>query len=236
MTLNEFLTQLHVIADEKPSYRLGGDGSDGTCDCIGAIIGACRRCGLRWKGIHGTNWTARYATRDISRIPAASALALGDLVYKVRSPGERRYALPSRYAAHFDDKDYYHVGVVVQKSPLRILHCTSPGGFTTDKRLGFWRYHGQLSLISEEASADPPADLTIPATVRYGSRGDTVVRLQQLLRSEGYHLQPDGIFGSMTREAVRSYQTAHDLAVDGIVGKKTWTALLQNEHDRKDES
>lgn len=235
MTLNDFLTQLRAIADEKPTYRLGGDGSDGTCDCIGAIIGACRRCGLRWKGIHGTNWTARYATRDMSRIPSAASLALGDLVYKVRSPGERRYALPRRYAAHFDDKDYYHIGVVVQKRPLRILHCTSPGGFTTDKRLGSWRYHGQLSLISEDASAAPVPELVIPATVRYGSRGDTVVQLQQLLRAEGYHLQPDGIFGSMTREAVRSYQTAHGLAVDGIVGKKTWTALLQGDHNRKDE-
>lgn len=223
VTLQQFLTQLQAIANEKPVYRLGGDGSDGSCDCIGAIIGACRRNGLRWKGIHGSNWTARYATADMNRIASARNLSLGDLVYKTRSPGERRYNLPSRYAAHFDDKDYYHIGVVTQVNPLRILHCTSPGGFTVDKRLGSWKYHGQLILISaqDESSA-------IPATLRYGSRGDSVVRLQQLLRENGFNLQPDGIFGSMTREAVRSYQTAHALKVDGIVGKATWMSLLNN--------
>lgn len=36
----------------------------------------------------------------------------------------------------------------------------------------------------------------------------------------------DGIFGDGTAQAVRSYQGAHGLAVDGIVGPATWGALL----------
>lgn len=36
----------------------------------------------------------------------------------------------------------------------------------------------------------------------------------------------DGRFGSGTRAAVRKYQQAHGLVVDGIVGTKTWTALF----------
>ena len=36
----------------------------------------------------------------------------------------------------------------------------------------------------------------------------------------------DGIFGTKTLAAVRQYQEANGLTVDGIVGKKTWAKLL----------
>lgn len=36
----------------------------------------------------------------------------------------------------------------------------------------------------------------------------------------------DGDFGKMTDTAVRAFQKAHGLGVDGVVGQKTWTALL----------
>lgn len=39
------------------------------------------------------------------------------------------------------------------------------------------------------------------------------------------NLIPDGIFGRLTDEAVRNFQHAHGLTVDGIVGPKTWEAL-----------
>jgi peptidoglycan hydrolase-like protein with peptidoglycan-binding domain len=36
----------------------------------------------------------------------------------------------------------------------------------------------------------------------------------------------DGYFGTKTLTAVRQYQKANGLTVDGIVGKKTWEKLL----------
>ena len=62
-------------------------------------------------------------------------------------------------------------------------------------------------------------------TIREGSRGEDVKRLQTLLNNEGYSLDVDGIFGEKTQSAVRQYQRNQGLDVDGIVGANTWSAL-----------
>ena len=53
VTLEAFLSGVAKIKSEAPTYRAGGDGSDGTCDCIGLVIGAIRRAGGGWAGTHG---------------------------------------------------------------------------------------------------------------------------------------------------------------------------------------
>lgn len=57
---------------------------------------------------------------------------------------------------------------------------------------------------------------------------DTKVRkVQYLLRQRGYNVVPDGVFGLRTEGRVREFQDYEGLRVDGIVGPKTWRALLQ---------
>ena len=60
----------------------------------------------------------------------------------------------------------------------------------------------------------------IMKTLSKGSRGDEVKTLQSKL-----NLLADGIFGSLTEEAVKEFQRANGLTVDGIVGAKTWERL-----------
>ena len=38
VTLEAFLRGVAKIKSEAPTYREGGDGSDGTCDCIGLVL------------------------------------------------------------------------------------------------------------------------------------------------------------------------------------------------------
>ncbi|MBE9223883.1 peptidoglycan-binding protein [Phormidium sp. LEGE 05292] len=59
-----------------------------------------------------------------------------------------------------------------------------------------------------------------------GSKGNDVKYLQQLLNKKGYSLKVDGDFGPHTVAAVKQFQKSHGLAVDGVVGPKTWNALL----------
>lgn len=62
--------------------------------------------------------------------------------------------------------------------------------------------------------------------LRYGSRGESVRQVQSRLNKLGYWCgTADGIFGVNTRSAVRRFQSAKGLSVDGIVGPKTYSAL-----------
>lgn len=62
--------------------------------------------------------------------------------------------------------------------------------------------------------------------LRIGSRGQAVSNLQSKLHSLGYYsYKVDGIYGAITDRAVRSFQRANGLAVDGIAGPGTFGAL-----------
>lgn len=70
--------------------------------------------------------------------------------------------------------------------------------------------------------------LTLPPCplLKQNSRGAYVTFLQQLLESNLYPVGGiDGIFGTRTLNAVRAFQQANGLTVDGIVGNNTWNAL-----------
>lgn len=54
-----------------------------------------------------------------------------------------------------------------------------------------------------------------------GSKGAMVRRIQQAVGC-----YPDGIFGSLTEEAVKTWQREHGLTADGIVGARTLAVLF----------
>jgi len=63
-------------------------------------------------------------------------------------------------------------------------------------------------------------------TLRVGSSGDEVRKLQKRLIDEGYgdylgDKQNDGIYGSKTEDAVKAYQRDNNLTIDGIAGDLT---------------
>ena len=64
--------------------------------------------------------------------------------------------------------------------------------------------------------------------LKKGAKGAQVYALQAMLNSFiNAGLVVDGDFGSKTEAAVMKYQNRRGLAVDGIVGKQTWTQLLK---------
>lgn len=60
-------------------------------------------------------------------------------------------------------------------------------------------------------------------TIKKGSKGEAVKKLQQILG-----LTVDGIFGVKTETEVKQFQQKNGLVSDGIVGPKTWEKLLSS--------
>jgi cell wall-associated NlpC family hydrolase len=81
---------------------------------------------------------------------------------------------------------------------------------------------GSAGLASPASAAQgKPSTRTHDRRIlRPGAEGADVAHLQHLLG-----VTPDGRFGPATLRAVRRFQRAHGLLVDGQVGPHTWTAL-----------
>ena len=94
-------------------------------------------------------------------------------------------------------------------------------------------YYGDVEIVNDAPVRG--AQQSYPGTpLRLGSRGPFVTVIQTELNriSRNYPAIPripevDGIFGPKTEAAVRKFQEVFDLAVDGVVGKATWYALVR---------
>ena len=192
------------------------------------IIGALRRASTGWGKVHGSNYARAMRCGALSP-SAANDLQVGWAAYKFHPPGHARNKLPSGYANHPDQRDYYHVGVVESVNPLRILHCTSwrgGSGVKVDTRLGAWAVGGPLSRVSDAVAAPhvPPTDYKAPVIsqpTQAAVRTLRVIKGVPLMRGETcapfsggfgawiFGRSPkgaDGIYGWDTCRAVMAFQ------------------------------
>jgi len=68
-------------------------------------------------------------------------------------------------------------------------------------------------------------------TIRYRSRGEDVHYLEEILTKLGYNVYVSNYFGRDTDGSVRDFQNKNGLVVDGIVGLKTWSKLIEAERN-----
>ncbi len=72
-----------------------------------------------------------------------------------------------------------------------------------------------------------PATRAATVNVRPGARGNLTYLIQAALYLKGYTVTPDGIFGTQTEAAVKSFQRSAGLSTDGIAGPATQAALFR---------
>lgn len=98
-----------------------------------------------------------------------------------------------------------------------------------------WTKHGKLPYVDysknvnvAETTNEQKCEVILKVLKR-GSKGNAVKALQSILTIYGYscgNKGADGYFGSETENAIKSFQKAKKLTVDGCVGPKTWSKLL----------
>lgn len=77
------------------------------------------------------------------------------------------------------------------------------------------------NILSVSENADNNELITKLPLIKYGDQGYLISLIQQIL-----HVDCDGIFGNITRNAVVNFQKNNNLHIDGIIGIDTWKALI----------
>lgn len=151
-----------------------------------------------------------------------------------------------------------HTGIVVAVSGnvITTVEGNTSGGYGVDangdgvylKRYNFATTYipgfgrpNWSAVFGKTNAADKEETTVSYPMLKQGSTGEYVKKAQQLLVANGYSCGAagaDGDFGEGTKRGVMSFQADNGLDTDGIVGAKTWAALLkaeQNEQEKEPE-
>ncbi len=86
------------------------------------------------------------------------------------------------------------------------------------------------ALEGKYSNALEPTRTPSPWSYGPGDTGPTVAAIQYLLRSDGYTLEADSVFGPITEAAVKRFQELHGLEANGTLDLATWKKLT-GEHE-----
>ncbi len=93
-----------------------------------------------------------------------------------------------------------------------------------------------IAALNAASGSTAPANPTGSTLLKYGDTGDAVKALQTRLKELGYFNGAiGGNFGSITRDAVKAFQTAAGLTNDGIAGEETLNALFADDAPVKED-
>lgn len=172
----DLIREAKAIAEKRPTYRTGGTGRDGTCDCIGLIMGAMYALGREKYDLHSTNYFARFQTLELRAI-SEKDLFLGQVLYRAREDKgtlNARYKAGGRYDTG-DPLDYYHVGVVTGMNPTEITECTEYGdvsGIVISGKANAWKYGGKLRGVDYDRMTEEETEMPVLYRARVVTKED----------------------------------------------------------------
>jgi hypothetical protein len=133
-------------------YVSPGSNDERGIDCSGMLVRAYRLQGGTI--YHGSNRIVRAYCKGVVEIRSESDLVPGMAVFKWRNDGEEADAYKAN-GVYYDARflgNFYHVGLVAQVKPTRIVHATMPMA-KVDTALGSWTHAGYLRDVDYEGVA-----------------------------------------------------------------------------------
>lgn len=91
--------------------------------------------------------------------------------------------------------------------------------------------HHVISVLENGVKVGEPTSKVAEPTLRKGSTGSEVKKLQSNLNTLGFRdadkkeLTLDGEFGSCTKEALKAFQKKYQLEADGVYGEKSYVTM-----------
>ncbi len=95
---------------------------------------------------------------------------------------------------------------------------------------------GSGSSNSSGSSGNSGSGSSTYVTLRVGSTGSDVRKLQQALKDLDYGVSVDGVYGNGTRDAVMAFQRRNNLSSDGVAGALTQSKLFSGDAKAADSS
>ena len=146
--------------------------------------------------------------KAVSQIPPPTSIPDWP-IYKQGSQGPEVYAI--QHLLRFHGQNLTPDGVFGNQTRFAVTSFQMAQNLTVDSIVGPQTW----------------AALIKGAQVSQGSNGQAVRAVQVLLRNKyGYNITVDGDFDPQTANAVKDFQSMHNLSVDGIVSPNTWQALV----------
>ena len=104
---------------------------------------------------------------------------------------------------------------------------TGSGNSGSSGSSGYSSGSGSGSGVTVVGTVNPALNFYGCPMIQNGSQGIAVLNLQKALTALGINpaSNQDGIFGPITNNAVRTFQSRSGISVDGIVGPQTYGAL-----------
>lgn len=165
---------------------------------------------------------ARFVARAIKHPSTRNVIYNG----KIRSKGYSG-GLSQAYAYHGPNGHYHHVHVDIEMT-VEQENDERPWGYFRGDHTSPVVVVPVVTGTGKKSTVK--GGMTRMPTLRRNPKVQlAAVRvLQRALTRAGHHPGPvDGRFGPGTWRAVRGFQAGHGLGVDGVVGAKTWCALVQ---------
>jgi GH25 family lysozyme M1 (1,4-beta-N-acetylmuramidase) len=207
-----------------------GNGS-AQADHAFSVVGAGTSLMLDWESTPGSNPGVADAQAFVTRYKAlGGTVVLNYLPHwywqQIGSPSLKWFAnqgmvlVASNYQGYTDNGPGWtgYGGMVVAA-----WQYSATATFNGFHPVDFNAYKGTVAEFTAltKGATMKPENLVLSA----GDSGPAVVYAQQRLNVHGAKLSVDGDFGALTTQAVRTFQTASHLTVDGVIGPATWKAL-----------
>ncbi len=180
--------------------------------------------------VHLLSLTVALSVLGMAR-QAAAAVQQGDRGSEVTALQQRLKEL-----GYFNTNVTGYFGSVTQRAVVKFqqdkgLETDGVVGTQTQASLGI--QSTQASLTEEPESSSPSESESSTESpkgvLQLGDRGEQVSSIQKRLSSAGFSSGDNGLFDQATQDAVRQFQHAKGLKVDGVVGQQTLAALPEND-------
>ena len=188
------------------------------------------------KKLYHRTWMPLLSLLAASTVLGISTQAQAQLNQGSRGSEVTQLQQQLRELGYFNRPSTGNFGPLTKQAVIRFQQdegLTPDGVVETKTKTALQRRLGRSDSETPAIPATPATPVTPEpvrrTTLRRGSSGSDVEALQKLLAAAGvYDGATTGKFDAKTLTAVRRFQRNNRLIVDGIVGARTWSTLLDN--------